>query len=59
LTNINIEIPDDIYRKVKIAAVSSDKTVKDYVIQKLDVGLKSRGFNRTPESDMKSRRRKR
>jgi hypothetical protein len=42
LVNINIEIPDEIYKEVKLAAIMHDKTVKDFVIEKLDAGLKRR-----------------
>ena len=42
MANINIEIPDDIYKKVKLAAIMQDKTVKDFIIAKIDSGLKRR-----------------
>ena len=40
MANINIEIPDEIYKKVKLAAVMQDTTVKDFVIKKIDEGLR-------------------
>ena len=40
--NINIEIPDEIYKKVKLAAILQDKTAKQYIIEQLDAGLKRR-----------------
>jgi hypothetical protein len=42
MANINIEIPDDVYKKVKLNAVLSDKTVKDHIIALLDKGLRRR-----------------
>jgi hypothetical protein len=42
VANINIEIPDEIYKKVKLAAIMQDKTAKEYIIEKLDAGLKRR-----------------
>ncbi len=35
MVNINIEIPDDLHKKVKLAAIKTDKTVKDFIIEKL------------------------
>lgn len=40
MVNINIEIPDEIYKKVKLSAVMADKTVKDYVIARIDENLR-------------------
>ena len=42
MVNINIEIPDEIYKKVKLDAIMQDKTVKDHIIKKLDDGLRRR-----------------
>ena len=42
MANINIEIPDDVYKKVKLAAIMQDKTVKDYVIEKLSTAMRRR-----------------
>jgi hypothetical protein len=42
MANINIEIPDDVYKQVKLSAVLHDKTVKDHVIERLDAGLRRR-----------------
>ena len=36
MANINIEIPDDIYKKVKLAAITKDKTVKAFIIEQLE-----------------------
>jgi hypothetical protein len=42
VVNINIEIPDEVYKKVKLAAIMQDKTAKDFIIEKLDAGLQRR-----------------
>lgn len=42
MVNINIEIPDEVYKKVKLAAIMQDKTAKDFIIEKLDAGLRRR-----------------
>ncbi len=42
MANINIEIPDEVYKKVKLDAIMQDKTVKEHIIQKLDEGLRRR-----------------
>jgi hypothetical protein len=42
MANINIEIPDDVYKKVKLEAIMADMTVKDLVIKKIDEGLRRR-----------------
>jgi hypothetical protein len=42
MVNINIEIPDEIYKKVKVDAIIQDKTAKDYITQKIDEGLRRR-----------------
>lgn len=42
MANINIEIPDEVYKKVKLAAIMGDMTVKDFVIKRLDEGLRRR-----------------
>lgn len=42
MANINIEIPDDVYKKVKLTAITQDKTVKDFVIEKLDAAMRRR-----------------
>ena len=40
MANINIEIPDDIYKKAKLAAIMQEKTVKDFVIEKLAAAMR-------------------
>ena len=42
MANINIEIPDEIYKTVKLTAIQDDKTVKDFIILKLNEGLQRR-----------------
>ncbi|MFC2136039.1 hypothetical protein ACFLTH_15600 [Bacteroidota bacterium] len=36
MTNINIEIPDDIHKEIKLKAVLEDSTIKDYIINILN-----------------------
>lgn len=43
MVNINIEVPDDLHKRVKLAAVQTDKTVKTYVIERITDGLRRRG----------------
>lgn len=31
--NINIEIPEEIHRELKLRAIEADKTLKDFVIE--------------------------
>ena len=42
VVNINIEVPDDVYKKVKLEAIMKDQTVKDLIIAKLDEALRRR-----------------
>jgi predicted HicB family RNase H-like nuclease len=35
MVNVNIEIPDELHRRLKIAAVTSDTTMKQLVIELL------------------------
>jgi len=35
MTNINIEIPDDLHKQIKIEAVKQDSTIKEYIIKNL------------------------
>ncbi len=43
MVNINIEIPDDVHKRVKLAAITNDATLKDYLIAQLDEQLRRRG----------------
>ncbi|MBC8500804.1 MAG: hypothetical protein ISS25_01995 [Nanoarchaeota archaeon] len=36
MTNINIEISDDIHKQIKLKAVLEDLTIKDYIIKSLE-----------------------
>ena len=33
MTNINIEIPDDLHKKIKLNAVKEDTSIKEYIIK--------------------------
>lgn len=35
MVNINIEIPDDLHKKVKLSAITNDQTLKEYILEKL------------------------
>lgn len=39
MVNINIEIPDELHRQLKLASVLKDQTLKDYIIKLLDDAL--------------------
>ncbi len=39
MVNVNIEIPDELHRQLKLASVLNDKTLKAYVIETLDEEL--------------------
>ena len=36
MVNINIEIPEDLHKKIKLASITQDVTLKEYVIRILD-----------------------
>jgi hypothetical protein len=36
LVNINIEIPDELHKKLKLASLLEDKTLKEFVIETLE-----------------------
>jgi hypothetical protein len=36
LVNINIEISDELHKKIKLASVMKDTTLKDFIIQVLE-----------------------
>lgn len=40
MVNINIEIPDDLHKKAKLAAAIDDKTLKQFVIEELERSVK-------------------
>lgn len=33
MPNINIAIPDELHKKIKLKAVMTDKTLKDYILE--------------------------
>jgi predicted HicB family RNase H-like nuclease len=35
MANINIKIPEDVHKQLKIEAINKDLTLKDYIILKL------------------------
>ena len=41
MTNINIEIPDELHKKIKLNAVLEDVSLKDYIIKKLENEVKN------------------
>ena len=43
MVNVNIEIPDDLHKRLKIAAITADRTLKDHIIAKLDERLRESG----------------
>ena len=45
MTNINIEIPEDLHKKIKIEAVKKDSTIKDLIIKTLEEKTKTKGQN--------------
>jgi len=40
MVNINIEIPDDLHKQIKLASVMKDVTIKQYIIDALDKRIK-------------------
>jgi len=36
VVNINIEIPDEIHKKLKLSAIINNLTLKDFIIQSLE-----------------------
>ena len=39
MANINIQIPDELHKKIKLNAVKKDISIKDYIIQILQDSL--------------------
>lgn len=39
MVNINIEIPNELHRKLKLASLLKEKTLKEYIIEALDQRL--------------------
>lgn len=42
MPNINMELPEELHKKVKIAALMSDTSLKDYVINVLEKRAKTK-----------------
>ena len=42
MTNINIEIPDELHKKIKIQCAIEEVTLKDYVVSVLEEKLKKK-----------------
>ena len=40
MTNINIEIPDDLHKKMKIQCAVEETTLKEYIVKALEERLK-------------------
>jgi predicted HicB family RNase H-like nuclease len=40
MTNINIEIPDELHKKVKIQCAVEELTLKDFIVKTLEQRLK-------------------
>ncbi|MFH0869855.1 MAG: hypothetical protein V1866_02255 [archaeon] len=36
MVNINIEIPEELHKKIKLASIVQDTTLKDYIIKVLE-----------------------
>ena len=43
MVNINIEIPDDLHKKMKIKSVMEEKTLKDHIIEELNTYVRKHG----------------
>jgi hypothetical protein len=42
MTNVNIEIPDELHKKLKIQCAVEEKTLRDYIVQSLEDRLKKK-----------------
>ncbi len=42
MTNVNIEIPDELHKKAKIQCAIEETTLKDFVIKAIEEKLKKR-----------------
>lgn len=43
MVNINITLPDDLHKQIKIAAASNDMTIKDIINDALERRVRKRG----------------
>ena len=42
MVNINVAIPDELHKRLKLSAIQRDKTLKEYIIRQLDSMLRGR-----------------
>ncbi len=42
MANINIQIPDDLHKKLKVEAIQEDTTLKELIIKKISKNSKGR-----------------
>jgi len=42
MVNINIEIPDELHKKIKLDAVKKDTSIKEYIIKIFEESVKGR-----------------
>jgi len=42
MTNVNIEIPDELHKKMKIQCAIEEITIKDFIIRTLDEKIKKK-----------------
>jgi len=43
MTNINIEIPDELHKKIKIQCAVDETTLKDYIVSAVEEKLRQKG----------------
>ncbi|MFP4524397.1 MAG: hypothetical protein ACLFO2_03755 [Candidatus Woesearchaeota archaeon] len=46
MTNINISIPDDLHKELKVAAAIEEKPLKTVVVERLEAHARKRGGGR-------------
>ena len=42
MTNVNIEIPDDVHKKAKVYCAIEEKTLKEFIIEAMKEKLKKK-----------------
>jgi len=42
MTNINIEIPDELHKRIKIQCAVEEKTLKDFIVESVEQRLKKK-----------------
>ena len=50
MTNINIEIPDKLHKKVKIQSAIDEVTIKDFIIKTLEETLETQNVSEPKNS---------